>query len=94
MRGRGGRREAGIQDRHTALRRGEEGGAGMAQRGGYGLAEEKRWQRRRGGVPLTATGAPRPAAQKFWKEQDKESDAQAEVCSVSRPRQKRMDLTG
>ena len=38
----GRKHEAGIQDRHTAIRQGEEGGSGPAQREGGGLSKEKR----------------------------------------------------
>ena len=85
MRGHGGRSEAGLRDGRTALRRGEEGGDGPAWRGVDGLAEDMRWQRRRGEVPLTVTVLPRSAAWKFWKEQDKAADMQAAVRSVLRP---------
>ena len=93
MWGRCGWREAGIWDGCTALRRGEEGGAGPDWRGGGGLAKEKRRKRRQGEVPLIAMGVLRPAAQKCRKELYKAADVHTEVRSVLRLHQKRMGLT-
>ena len=85
MKGHGGRREAGIWDRSTAIHRGEEGGDGPSRRGGDGLAEEKRRQHQQGGVPLPATGAQWPADWKCRKERDKAVYVQAAVRSVRAP---------
>ena len=90
MRGRGERREAGFRDRRTAILRGEEGGASMVWREGNSLSKEKWRQRRRGGVPLPATGAPQTAARQCQKERDKATDAQSAIRSVLQPRQQRM----
>ena len=94
MQGRVRRREAGIQDGHTSLRRGEEGGAGPDWSGGGRPLRGEAAATPEGGVPLPATGVPRNATRNCWKEQYKVADAYAEVGSVSRPRQYRMGLTG
>ena len=94
MQGRGRRREAGLRDGRTDIRRGEEGGAGPAWRGGGRPCQEESVAMLTGVVPLPATGAPRPAARKCRKERDKAADAQAAVHSILRNCQKRIGMPG